>query len=422
MKKILLIAILLMPIIAEAQVTRVWIRQGTTLPASCTNKTVLFHLTVADGSSPAGIYRCNGSTFVATGGGVTSPVLAGNGTAAAPTYSFSSDPNTGMFRSAADSIGFSTAGVEKWLINSSGALNPLISNTYDIGGSTTIRDIGIGRQAVFSGSTSGTTNLKATATAGTTTLTLPAVTDTLVALDATQTLTNKTLTSPRIGTDISDTNGNELFKFTATGSAVNELTVTNAAASGEPQISATGSDTDVDIKLTPKGAGTVNVTTAGGIKFSNGSIQTVAASAGTTILSAYKAGDENVTGSDTLQNDDHLTVTVTSGHKYDFKIRLHVASGGDGGIKVAVGGTATQSTIIGTIWGVNVEDAMTTGVSRFASAESPNGYYGNHFITIDGSVVFSSGGTFVLRWAQDASDVDTATVMAGSTMILTDLN
>ena len=47
----------------------------------------------------------------------------------------------------------------------------------------------------------------------------------------TQTLTNKTLTSPKIGTSILDTSGNELFKLTATGSAVNELTYANAARS-----------------------------------------------------------------------------------------------------------------------------------------------------------------------------------------------
>jgi hypothetical protein len=53
----------------------------------------------------------------------------------------------------------------------------------------------------FSGSTSGTTTLQATAVAGTNTLTLPPTTsDTLVGIAASQTLTNKTLTSPTITT------------------------------------------------------------------------------------------------------------------------------------------------------------------------------------------------------------------------------
>ena len=67
-----------------------------------------------------------------------------------------------------------------------------------------------------------------------------------------QTLTNKTLTTPVIA-QINDANGNEELKFTATASAVNELTVANAATGNNPVISATGGDTNVGITLTPKG-------------------------------------------------------------------------------------------------------------------------------------------------------------------------
>ena len=52
----------------------------------------------------------------------------------------------------------------------------------------------------LNGATSGSVTIDAPAVAGTNTLTLPAVTDTLVGLAATQTLTNKTLTSPIINT------------------------------------------------------------------------------------------------------------------------------------------------------------------------------------------------------------------------------
>ena len=54
-------------------------------------------------------------------------------------------------------------------------------------------DINEIKTAVFQGSTSGTTTVKATAIAGTTEVTLPAVTDTLAGLTATQTLTGKTI-------------------------------------------------------------------------------------------------------------------------------------------------------------------------------------------------------------------------------------
>jgi len=74
----------------------------------------------------------------------------------------------------------------------------------------------------------------------------------------TQTLTNKTLTSPKIGTSILDTNGNELLILTATGSAVNELTLANAASSYAPTITASG-ETNVSINLVPKGTGQVQI-------------------------------------------------------------------------------------------------------------------------------------------------------------------
>jgi hypothetical protein len=78
----------------------------------------------------------------------------------------------------------------------------------------------------------------------------------------TQTLTNKTLTAPRIGTSILDTNGNELLLLTATASAVNELTLANAATGGHPTISSSGGDTNINIVLNPKGTGVVDVSTS----------------------------------------------------------------------------------------------------------------------------------------------------------------
>ena len=84
-------------------------------------------------------------------------------------------------------------------------------------------------------------------------------TTSFLTLSGTQTLTNKTLTSPKIGTSILDTGGNELAKLTATGSAVNEFTIANAAASGSPTLSSTGGDSNIDLDLLAKGTGHVTV-------------------------------------------------------------------------------------------------------------------------------------------------------------------
>lgn len=59
------------------------------------------------------------------------------------------------------------------------------------------------------------------------------------------------------GSSINDENSNELIKFAQTTSAVNELSVTNAATGNAPSLSATGGDSNINVELTPKGTGKV---------------------------------------------------------------------------------------------------------------------------------------------------------------------
>lgn len=61
---------------------------------------------------------------------------------------------------------------------------------------------------------------------------------------------------------IYDSNDNEELLFVATGSAVNEFTITNAATTGRPKISATGSDANIGIDIIPKGTGVVKIQSA----------------------------------------------------------------------------------------------------------------------------------------------------------------
>jgi len=86
----------------------------------------------------------------------------------------------------------------------------------------------------FSGSTSGTTTVQASAIAGTNTLTLPATTsDTLVGKATTDTLTNKTLTSPTITTPkiTIDFNAQTGTSYSLVASDQDKLvTLSNAAA------------------------------------------------------------------------------------------------------------------------------------------------------------------------------------------------
>ena len=83
----------------------------------------------------------------------------------------------------------------------------------------------------------------------------------IVTLAATQTLTAKTLTSPRVGTSILDTNGNELMLVTATGSAVNEITLANGSTGNPATITASG-ETNTGIKISGKGTSGVTISNA----------------------------------------------------------------------------------------------------------------------------------------------------------------
>jgi hypothetical protein len=72
-------------------------------------------------------------------------------------------------------------------------------------------------------------------------------------------------TSPQLG-GMLDVNGNalgdgtlELLKFVETGSAVNELTITNAAAGNAPILSATGDDANIGLTLSAKGTGNLTL-------------------------------------------------------------------------------------------------------------------------------------------------------------------
>ena len=130
---------------------------------------------------------------------------------------------------------------------------------------------------------------------------LDGVTGVIVTEAGTQTLTNKTLTSPtlntpKVGTSINDTSGNEVIKITATGSAVNELTIANGASTTGPTLSATGGGTNLNIIMTPKGTGSVELNKAA---FSSSTITADgAASTAATLIIGNKGTQLNVSLAD----------------------------------------------------------------------------------------------------------------------------
>ena len=85
----------------------------------------------------------------------------------------------------------------------------------------------------------------------------------IVTLAATQTLTNKTLTAPKFadGGFVADAAGLEVLIFDSVSSAVNEVTVANAATGNAPSIKASG-ETNIGLNISGKGTSGVTLTNA----------------------------------------------------------------------------------------------------------------------------------------------------------------
>jgi hypothetical protein len=84
----------------------------------------------------------------------TIPIRTAAGSGGAPSYSFSADPDTGIFQSSGlNTIGFATGGGTRWEIFNSGNLRPAINNTYDLGETSFwVRDGYMQRNLYFKGS------------------------------------------------------------------------------------------------------------------------------------------------------------------------------------------------------------------------------------------------------------------------------
>ena len=149
-------------------------------------------------------------------------------------------------------------------------------------------------------------------------------------IDGTQTLTNKTLTNPRIN-QINDTNGNASLYIAATASAVNYVNITNTPTGSGPAIFATGSDSDIQLRLRGKGTGGVVVydgtDTSKRVKFDTSNITTSS-------IRTINFPDANATlvGTDTSQTLTNKTInasnnTITNLDVADFAASAIVTEG-----------------------------------------------------------------------------------------------
>lgn len=161
------------------------------------------------------------------------------------------------------------------------------------------------------------------------------------------------------GGQIVDSNGNELIQFpTAVSSAVNELTISNAATGNSPSIAASGGDTDINITLTPKGAG---LTIADGpFQVRDSVAVTATVGGGTTGL--IPAGS---------------TFVVVTSDNVDKQISLPAASVGDE-IWILVGATGCE--LISAVAAHKVND-VTVGATNEAALTATNLYWCKYVAT-----------------------------------------
>jgi hypothetical protein len=169
----------------------------------------------------------------------------------------------------------------------------------------------------------------------------------MVTTGGVQTLTNKTLTSPVIN-EIDDNAGNEFFIFSKVTTAVNDITITNAATGTNPNFTASGTDDNVGINFTPKGTGAVTFN-------GTGKIQQVLEKTTTTAVA--------LTGT---ANYDLLTQAV-----------LYYTTAATGTFTVNLRGSS--ATALNSI--LSVGDAAT---AAFLTTQGTTAYY-TTFVTIDGT-------------------------------------
>ena len=175
---------------------------------------------------------------------------------------------------------------------------------------------------------------------------------------------------------IADDSGNEYIKFVKTASAVNEISITNSATTVAPSVASTGTDTNIDLFLTPKGLGLVTFSGGGKIQHVAEKI-TVSATAATGTI-AYDVTTQAV-----------LYYTTNASANWTLNIR------GDG--------TNSLNTLMDIGESLTVVFAVTNGATA---------YY-NNALQIDGSSVTAKwqGGTAPTSGNASSIDVYSYTVI-----------
>lgn len=183
---------------------------------------------------------------------------------------------------------------------------------------------------------------------------------------------------------ISDSNANELVSFTTTASAVNQISIANAATSAPVILSTVGGDTNIDLLLMGKGSGSVRtmIETAVTNNVLN-AMQIEARSTGTPAI-GFGAGLHYVveTSADNFETGARIDAIITDPTlgSEDFDLSFKVMAGGAAAVEVmrirstgivdmdglSIGGT----TILPTAAELNFVDGVTSAIQTQLNAKA----------------------------------------------------
>lgn len=139
------------------------------------------------------------------------------------------------------------------------------------------------------------------------------------------------------------------------------------------------------------------------------------------VLRAVKTADESVSSSTTMQNDDHLSVTLEAGH-YHLELLLLVEGGAAPDFKLDFNGGASSITNIdGVVSDGELNTSFTTmrnqRITSISTAKTFLASTWPRHIRISAGVHCGTGGTFTLRWAQNTSSGTAVTLKKGSWLL-----
>lgn len=260
-------------------------------------------------------------------------------------------------------------------------------------------------------------------------VTFPTTADTLVARATTDTLTNKTLTSPKINLFL-DTNGANMLNFNPATTAVNYFRMDNSAAGSPLAFVAVGTDTDISINVVPKNAGTLNinsvpvVTTTGTQTLTNKTLTAPIINSGTIGTKLSPTSDDGAPLGDTTHNFSDLFLATGAVVNYaNSNVVITHSSGiltmGTGEFRITTPGTNSASVITqgstNTLTNKTI-DAGSNTVTNLAVANL-GGITGtpssSTYLRGDGTWSTPAGGGGGMTWSVVTGTTQTAAVNTG---------